>query len=208
MKKITGLFFCVFLLSSSSVLAETPSIAAGNLEFGIGNLFSYGRAWNDTLDYNLVNFGTMGVGQRTVSENFFFPTPAFSFSYFIIDGLALGGQAGYNYIKEDDQDDPLQVYFLGPEMKFYIAVTESILIDAHGGFAYTGMDDGSNDYSRWSFKIGAGLNYLFTKNFAACVNLDYEYYFDTEKNGSAVDNSDYNIVSISVGFKAFITFNE
>ena len=39
-------------------------------------------------------------------------------------------------------DDELIV---GPEVKFYVDVTESILVDAHGSFTYSGYSVDTND---------------------------------------------------------------
>ena len=52
------------------------------------------------------------------------------------------------------------------------------------------------------------MNYLITKNFAACVNFDYSRYFDMKVDGDTVDDTAYNQISLSVGLKAFVTFDE
>ncbi len=153
MKKLTVLLFGALLFAASAVSAETPSTAAGSIEFGIGKIFSYQRTWNDDITLDKFGMGTQGNGFMTAPIDnedmmfvtLLFPTPVFSVSYFVIDVLALGFQGGYNYIKIDESDDPMHMYFVGPEVKFYVDVTESILVDAHGSFTYSGYSVDTND---------------------------------------------------------------
>ena len=164
MKKLTGIICGIMLLAGSSLFAEGP-VAAGNIELGIGKIVSYDRIWNDDITVNGFNIGTFGNSYNNASEyGIMFPTPTYTFSYFVANGLALGLKGGYSYMKEKDADDPFTQWFIAPEVKFYVPLSEMLLIDAHGSVGYSMVDAGGEyNWDRMSFELGVGLDILFTQ---------------------------------------------
>ena len=206
MKKLTGIICGIMLLAGSSLYAEGP-VAAGNLELGIGKIVSYDRIWNDDITVNGFNIGTFGNSYNNASEyGIMFPTPTYTFSYFVANGLALGLKGGYSYMKEKDADDPFTQWFIAPEVKFYVPLSEMLLIDAHGSVGYSMVDAGGEyNWDRMSFELGVGLDILFTQQFAMVIGVDYFYSPDRKVDGENDEDSAYSKIGVSVGFKTFLS---
>ena len=206
MKKLTGIICGIMLLAGSSLFAEGP-VAAGNIELGIGKIVSYDRIWNDDITVNGFNIGTFGNSYNNASEyGIMFPTPTYTFSYFVANGLALGLKGGYSYMKEKDADDPFTQWFIAPEVKFYVPLSEMLLIDAHGSVGYSMVDAGGEyNWDRMSFELGVGLDILFTQQFAMVIGVDYFYSPDRKVDGENEEDSAYSKIGVSVGFKTFLS---
>ncbi len=206
MKKLTGIICGIMLLAGSSLFAEGP-VAAGNIELGIGKIVSYDRIWNDDITVNGFNIGTFGNSYNNASEyGIMFPTPTYTFSYFVANGLALGLKGGYSYMKEKDADDPFTQWFIAPEVKFYVPLSEMLLIDAHGSVGYSMVDAGGEyNWDRMSFELGVGLDILFTQQFAMVIGVDYFYSPDRKVDGENDEDSAYSKIGVSVGFKTFLS---
>jgi hypothetical protein len=208
MKKLIAVMFVLTLMLSSVVFAQSASVSQGNMEFGIGNLFSYTRIWDDDSTINIYNVGTFGNGTSFPAMGILYPTPTLNFDYFLIDNLAIGVLGGYQNMKNEDVDDPIEAWFVGPELKYYIGVTDSVLVDVHGSFVYTAMKSGGSDIEQNHIGVGAALNFFFNKYLALSLGLDYAKYFEMKEDGEKVDDSDFNNLKVALGLKAFVSFSE
>lgn len=210
MKKLAGIIAALMLLAGTSLYAEAP-IAAGTLELGIGKVVSYDRIWNDDITLNKFAIGTFGNTYTGPGVfGMFAPTPVFGIAYFVTDGLALGAKAGYSYLKEKDEEDAMSTWFISPEVKFYVPISEGLLLDAHGSFGYTSVKNafpGGYDQTGMNFELGIGLNVLITQQFAMVVGFDYTYTPDYEEEGEKVADSAMSRIGVSLGFKTFISMN-
>lgn len=206
MKKLAGIFAALMLLAGTSLYAEAP-IAAGTLEFGIGKIISYERIWNDDLKINQFAIGTFTNSYDHASAGF--SAPVFGLAYFVADGLALGLNAGYTYYKDDSMTEYTQSVFIAPIIKFYVPLSEGVLIDAHGSFGFSSYDDGAlmQETSGMTFELGLGLNILVTQQFAVVLGFDYTYMTDYEVDGEKVPDSAMSGIGVSLGLKTFISMN-
>jgi|GEM_PF-1519926 hypothetical protein len=209
MKKLAGIFAALMLLAGSSLYAEAP-IAAGTLELGIGKLISYDRIWNDDMTFNAFSIGTFANKYPAFGYPGFgggVNAPVFGLAYFVIDGLAVGVKAGYIYEKLKSEDDPYTFWLIAPEIKFYIPVSDGLLVDAHGSVGYASFDIGTDEETRMNFELGLGLDILVTQQFAVVCGFDYTYMSDYKDNGKTVPDSALNGICVSLGLKTFISMN-
>ncbi|HPS56898.1 MAG TPA: hypothetical protein PK514_02230 [Spirochaetota bacterium] len=207
MKKLTGIICGIMMLAGSSLYAEAP-IAAGTLELGIGKVVSYDRMWNDDMTFNQIVIGTYADTYDHASADF--SAPVFGIAYFVADGLALGLNAGFYYYKNDQLTNPSQGVFVAPGIKFYVPLSEGLLVDAHGSFGYFSSDDGAleQETTGMTFELGLGLNILVTQQFAVVLGFDYTYMTDYEVDGEKVADTAMSGIGVSLGFKTFISMNQ
>jgi len=208
MKKISFMICALMLAASTALFAQENPFSAGTVEFGIGNLLSYDRIWDDDFTYNNFSIGTFGNGTRPAWEMSIYPCPpVFNVGYFIIDGLAIDLQGGFYRVEEEDSD-PGDIWFVAPRLKYYLVLSEALFLDLHAGIQYTNFENESNEYEQLSYLAGAGIGYLLTENFAVCLGLDYALFEDYKKNGDEYKDSGYNLLTASLGFKAFVDFSD
>lgn len=122
--------------------------------------------------------------------------------YFISPKVAVGGQASFGSLENDVTDTKTDVFGIGAFARYYFLELDSKRLKAYGeaGLGYgknktkVGGTTIDNDNSVTA-DINLGLNYFFTKNFAATFTLAniLSYNSVSPENGDSVNKFELNV---------------
>lgn len=121
--------------------------------------------------------------------------------YFVSPRVAFGGQASFGSIENDATDVKTNVFGIGAFARYYFLELDSKRLKAYGeaGLGYgqnktegPGYSDTNNSVTA---DINLGLNYFFTKNFAATFTLANVLSYNSVKpeNGDSVNEFELNV---------------
>ncbi|WP_432672556.1 outer membrane beta-barrel protein [Flavobacterium sp. SM2513] len=179
---------CTFFYSNAQVNTmnsemEEESNSARGITFERGNMFAEGGlriVASDEEDTYAVNA---------------------KIGYFLNDKVAVGGQASFGSTENDLTSVQTDVFGIGAFARYYFLELDEKRFKAYGeaglGFGKNktegpGFEDNNNSVTA---DINLGLNYFFTKNFAATFTLAniLSYNSVSPENGDAVNNFELNI---------------
>lgn len=195
MKKF--LMVLMFVVLSLPVFASENPVAGGNFVFTVP-LFSYGKGygdlWEDSGSYKSFGLGSVGYssGGMSVGE-----TNTIGMQYFIVKGLAIGANLGYNKISS--QNDEYTIITVGPQAAYYINLNP-VLLYAGGEYDYKRIKrEGSVNQDLTLIKAKAGLAIMTGQNLALYGEATYSW-DQLEKSGKTQKG---NMLGASAGIKAF-----
>ena len=192
MKKIlVAAFLLMFCIVPIGLFAENDAIDKGSVEFGLGTAFNL-SLYSGNLEATELTIGSGGM--------------LLSVGYFIIDRLSIGG-SGYFYslISNATTESSTKVFF-GPEVKYYIPVSEQVLVNLKGLFRIVSWEDpGDIDRSsRIWFGGGGAVTYLLTGNLGIYGGADIMFSPNYKDQGTEVTDSSYTLIAVEVGFRVFL----
>lgn len=121
--------------------------------------------------------------------------------YFLNEKFAVGGQAGFSSYEDESTSIKTDAFGIGAFARYYFLELDSKRFKAYGeaglGFGKNktegpGIDDNDNSVTA---DINLGLNYFFTKNFAATFTLAniLAYNSVSPENGDSANTFELNI---------------
>jgi hypothetical protein len=181
----------MFCIVPIGLFAENDAVDKGSLEFGLGTVLNL-TLYSGNLDATEFNIGSGGMG--------------LSVGYFIIDRLSIGGSAYYWSRKYDGDIDSYNEYSIGPEVKYYIHVSEQVLINLKGLFRIVSWEDpGDIDRSsRIWFGGGGAATYLLTSNLGIYGGADIVFSPNYKNQGIEVIDSSYTFIGAELGFRVYL----
>ncbi len=192
MKKIlVAAFLLMFCIVPIGLFAENEAIDKGSVEFGLGTAFNL-SLYSGYVELTEFTFGSGGT--------------MLSVGYFIIDRLSIGG-SGYFYslISNATTESSTKVFF-GPEVKYYIPLSEQVLFNLKGLFRILSWKD-PGDIDRSSqmwFGGGGAVTYLMTGNLGIYGSADIVFSPNWKDEGTEVVDSSYTLIDLQVGFRVFL----
>jgi hypothetical protein len=178
----------------------------------IGFITSAAQAQNSPIDKKSINVGGLFsissmsgdlYGDVTQTQISFTP----SFRYFIIRGLAVGGDLVFE--RNSSGDSSSTVVGIGPAITFAFDVKSDKFYPVVGaGFGYAneisswgGYWSGSSSSNGFQIRFGGGVLYMLKRNLAITAGLDYYIQSLTPENG---DSQSGGVLAFSVGLAGFI----
>lgn len=179
---------CTFFYSNAQVNtmnneADEEMNSAKGMTFDQGNMFVEG-----------------GVKIKTGGDSDEYAVNA-KLGYFLSPRVAVGGQASFGSIENDVSTVKTNVFGIGAFARYYFLELDSKRLKAYGeaGLGYgrnktegPGYSDTNNSVTA---DINLGLNYFFTKNFAATFTLANVLSYNSVKpeNSDAVNEFELNV---------------
>jgi hypothetical protein len=192
MKKILVVaFLLIFCIVPIGLFAENESIDKGSVEFGLGTAFNL-SLYSGNLEATEFTIGSGGM--------------LLSVGYFVIDRLSIGGFAYYYNWKYEGATESSNEYRIGPEVKYYIPVSEQVLVNLKGLFRIVSWEDpGDIDRSsRIWFGGGGALTYLMTGNLGIYGGANIVFSPNYSDQGTKVTDSSYTLIDVELGFRVYI----
>ena len=185
---ITLLMFCIVPIG---LFAENEAIDKGSVEFGLGTAFNL-SLYSGNLEATEFTFGSGGTW--------------LSVGYFVTDKLSIGGYAYYWSWKYGGATESFNEFRIGPEVKYYIPVSEQVLVNLKGLFRIVSWEDpGDIDRSsRIWFGGGGAVTYLLTGNLGIYGGADIMFSPNYKEEGTEVTDSSYTLIAVEVGFRVFL----
>jgi len=192
MKKILiAAFLLMFCIVPIGLFAENEAIDKGSVEFGLGTAFNL-TLYSGNLEATEFTFGSGGTW--------------LSVGYFIIDRLSIGGFAYYWSWEYEGATESSNEYRIGPEVKYYIPVSEQVLANLKGLFRFVSWEDpGDIDRSsrNW-FGGGGAVTYLLKSNLGIYGGVDIVFSPNWKDEGTEVIDSSFTLIDMELGFRVYL----
>lgn len=202
MRKLMALFAvaCLVLCCAPLFAQGANPVKAGNMSVGLFDLFSYsGFASGDIYTDGSDKLSAVGVNISSIHPSLTMFAIRPEVTYFVTDGLALGGTLTYAQFKASG--NKLTVWGVGPVVYYYFKATEALYPYVTAGFSYGSLkEDGSSDkMTVQRIPLGAGVLMMIGNN----VGIYGQIIYNMDKFEEGSSQEDGKIFDIRVGFKGY-----
>lgn len=197
MKKILAVIMFLMLCAFPvSLFADGKTIPKGTMEFGLGPVFGI-TLWTGSAyegDARTTGF-LLGSGATKLNA-----------SYFIMNGLSVGGSISYSRTKVKVNDDPRTVFSLGPVVKYYFPIKNRFLVAGKGLFEISSIKQpaATDATNQLSFGVGGASTYLLNKNIGVYGGLDILFFLDEKSAGASIPDTSYTKIDLNAGVTIFL----
>jgi outer membrane protein len=202
------LFTALFVLSLyTGALAQATQ--EGNVLIGtttqlVGGLFGSSIGPN-SAGFAIINSKASIDGNKTDGINLTAFNISPTVAFFVADGLAIGGNLSFAYLKVEDVDDASTAIAIGPLARYYIDL-DNVKPFLQANLSVGRSSDGSDDIDKdnvLGLGLGAGAAFFFNDHVSLDLMLGYNH--DRSTN---LENDDrtalLNTFGLAIGFSFFI----